>query len=297
MFFYTENMMKFAFSTEIPDDNNFESGFAIMGVPFDSTTSYKSGSRYGPKTVREASYNFESYNLHFNKTLSVKNYDIGDVNVTMGNYENTNLMLKDTVLSVLSMGLKPIVIGGEHTITNGVIQAIYEYDEDYFHNMTIIHLDAHFDMRDTYLGEKYSHATVLRRIHELKPKEIIQLGIRSAQKEEFEYIKKQENITYYTNYDVKYNKNEVLKYLEKINSPIYITVDIDVLDPSYAPSVGTPAPCGINPFDIQEIMGVLSKKETIGLDVVEVSSDTIGDSTSINAAQVIYDYLCLKSNR
>ena len=295
MFFYTENMMKFAFSTEFPEDYEVNSGFAIMGVPFDSTTSYKSGSRYGPKAVREASYNFESYNLHFDKTLTVENYDIGDVNVTNGNYENTNIMLKDTVLSVLKMGLKPIVIGGEHTVTNGVMQAIYDFDEDYFHDLTIVHLDAHFDMRDTYLGEKYSHATVLRRIHELNPKQIIQLGIRSAEYEEFDYVKKQDNVTYYTNYDLKNNKEEVLKTLDAIDTPIYITVDIDVLDPAYAPSVGTPAPCGITPFDLEEIMGILSKKDSIGLDVVEVSSDIIGDSTSINAAQVIYDYLCLKS--
>jgi agmatinase len=150
-------------------------------------------------------------------------------------------------------------------------------------------------MRDTYLDEKYSHATVLRRIHELKPKEIIQLGIRSAELEEFDYVKKHDDITYFTNYDIKNNIENVLDYLRKIESPIYITVDIDVLDPSYAPSVGTPAPCGITPFDLEEIIGILSLKESIGLDVVEVSADTIGDSTSINAAQVIYDYLCLKS--
>ena len=295
MFFYTENMMKFAFSSEMPEQNNFESGYAIMGVPFDSTTSYKSGSRYGPKAVREASYNFETYNLHFDKSLTVDSYDIGDIYITNGNYEKTNEMIIDTVLSVLSMGLKPIVIGGEHTITNGVLKAIYDYDEDYFHNLTIVHLDAHFDMRDTYLDEKYSHATVLRRIHELQPKEIIQLGIRSAELEELDYVKKQDNITYFTNYDIKNNFETVLDYLKKIESPIYITVDIDVLDPAYAPSVGTPSPCGISPFDLEEVIGILSQKESIGLDVVEVSSDTIGDSTSINAAQVIYDYLCLKS--
>lgn len=287
--------MKFAFSSEMPEQNNFEAGYAIMGVPFDSTTSYKSGSRYGPKAVREASYNFETYNLHFDKSLTVDSYDIGDIYITNGNYEKTNEMIIDTVLSVLSMGLKPIVIGGEHTITNGVLKAIYDYDEDYFHNLTIVHLDAHFDMRDTYLDEKYSHATVLRRIHELQPKEIIQLGIRSAELEELDYVKKQDNITYFTNYDIKNNFETVLDYLKKIESPIYITVDIDVLDPAYAPSVGTPSPCGISPFDLEEIIGILSQKESIGLDVVEVSSDTIGDSTSINAAQVIYDYLCLKS--
>lgn len=295
MFFYTENMTKFAFSTEIPEQSHFDSGYAIFGVAFDSTTSYKSGARYGPKAIREASYNFESYNLHFDTSLSVDAYDIGDVNVNYGDYESTHMMIADTVLSILDMGLKPIMMGGEHTVTNGVIQAIYDYDEDFFHELTIVHLDAHFDMRDEYLGEKYSHATVLRRIHELKPKQIIQLGIRSAEEEEFEFVKQQENITYYTNYQIRNDLKNILKHLEKIDTPIYITVDIDVLDPAYAPSVGTPSPCGINPFELEQIMGVLARKDTIGLDVVEVSADTIGDSTSINAAQVIYDYLCLKN--
>lgn len=295
MFFYTENMTKFAFSTEIPEQSHFDSGYAIFGVAFDSTTSYKSGARYGPKAIREASYNFESYNLHFDTSLNVDAYDIGDVNVNYGDYESTHMMIADTVLSILDMGLKPIMMGGEHTVTNGVIQAIYDYDEDFFHELTIVHLDAHFDMRDEYLGEKYSHATVLRRIHELKPKQIIQLGIRSAEEEEFEFVKQQENITYYTNYQIRNDLKNILKHLENIDTPIYITVDIDVLDPAYAPSVGTPSPCGINPFELEQIMGVLARKDTIGLDVVEVSADTIGDSTSINAAQVIYDYLCLKN--
>lgn len=293
MFFYADNMAKYAFSSQLTDD--VDEGYAIMGIPFDSTTSYKSGARYGPNAVREASYNFEVYNLRFDRQLTTPNYDIGDVQVNYGNYQQTNLMIKDTVRTVLEMGLTPIAIGGEHTITNGVVGAIRDYDEDLFSDMTIIHFDAHFDMRDEYLGEKYSHASVLRRIHELNPKEIIQLGIRSAEYEEHEYVKQQENITYYTSYQIQDNKEEILKQIKKIKSPIYITVDIDVLDPAYAPSVGTPASCGITPRDLEDFMRVLSQKNTIGLDVVEVSSDTIGDSTSINAAKVIYDYLCLQN--
>ena len=292
MFFYADNMAKYAFSSQLTDDVN--EGYAIMGIPFDSTTSYKSGARYGPNAVREASYNFEVYNLRFDRQLTVPNYDIGDVQVNYGNYQKTNTMIKDTVQTVLEMGLTPIAIGGEHTITNGVVSAISDYDEDLFSKMTVIHFDAHFDMRDEYLGEKYSHASVLRRIHELNPKEIIQLGIRSAEYEEHEYVKQQDNITYYTSYQIQDNKEEILKQIKKIKSPIYITVDIDVLDPAYAPSVGTPASCGITPRDLEDFMQVLSQKNTIGLDVVEVSSDTIGDSTSINAAKVIYDYLCLQ---
>ena len=286
-------MSKFAFSKDYEDEDN-PTGYAIMGVAFDSTTSYKSGSRYGPKAVREASYNFESYNITFDTTLTIDNYDIGDVTVTPGNYEQTNMMIKDTVNSLLDMELKPILIGGEHTVSNGVLQALKEHDPNHFKDLTIIHLDAHLDMRDEYLGEKCSHASVLRRIHELNPKEIIQIGIRSAQHDEYEFVKKQDNIQVYTNNDVKSDFNNIINKLDSIKNPIYITVDIDVLDPAYAPSVGTPAPCGITPYDLEKIIQTLSSKNVVGLDVVEVASENIGDITSVNAAKVIYDFLCLQ---
>ncbi|MDD6286657.1 agmatinase [Candidatus Methanosphaera massiliense] len=293
MFFYADNMMRFAFSEQL-DDNDYEPGYALMGIPFDSTTSYRAGSRYGPKAIREASYNFEAYNLRYDTSLSCYNYDIGDVQVNYGNYEETDYMIKDTVLSLIDMGLSPIAMGGEHTITAGVLGAIHDYDEEYFNDLTVIHFDAHFDMRDTYLGEIYSHASVLRRVHEMNPKEIIQLGIRSAEYDEYQYVKSQDNISYYTSQDIQDDKESVLGVLEKVKGPVYLTVDIDVLDPAYAPSVGTPAPCGLTPRDMEDFIEVLAPKETIGMDLVEVSSDTIGDSTSVNAAKIIYDFLCLQ---
>ena len=293
MFFYADNMMRFAFSEQL-DDTDYEPGYALMGIPFDSTTSYRAGSRYGPKAIREASYNFEAYNLRYDTSLSCYNYDIGDVQVNYGNYEETDYMIKDTVLSLIDMGLSPIAMGGEHTITAGVLGAIHDYDEEYFNDLTVIHFDAHFDMRDIYLGEIYSHASVLRRVHEMNPKEIIQLGIRSAEYDEYQYVKSQDNISYYTSQDIQDDKESVLKVLEKVKGPVYLTVDIDVLDPAYAPSVGTPAPCGLTPRDMEDFIEVLAPKETIGMDLVEVSSDTIGDSTSVNAAKIIYDFLCLQ---
>ena len=285
--------MRFAFSEQL-DDNDYEPGYALMGIPFDSTTSYRAGSRYDPKAIREASYNFEAYNLRYDTSLSCYNYDIGDVQVNYGNYEETDYMIKDTVLSLIDMGLSPIAMGGEHTITAGVLGAIHDYDEEYFNDLTVIHFDAHFDMRDTYLGEIYSHASVLRRVHEMNPKEIIQLGIRSAEYDEYQYVKSQDNISYYTSQDIQDDKESVLGVLEKVKGPVYLTVDIDVLDPAYAPSVGTPAPCGLTPRDMEDFIEVLAPKETIGMDLVEVSSDTIGDSTSVNAAKIIYDFLCLQ---
>lgn len=294
MFFYADNMMNFAFS-EILNDDDYMPGYGLFGVPFDSTTSYMAGSRYGPKAIREASYNFESYNMRFNKDVSAVCYDIGDVQVNNGNYDATNMMIKDTVKSLLEMDLRPIALGGEHTISNGVLGGIYEFDEELYHDMTIVHFDAHFDMRDTYLGEKFSHAAVLRRAYEFNPREVIQLGIRSAERDEFEYVKCHDNINYFSSYDIKDNISSVINYLKRIDSPVYITFDVDVLDPAYAPSVGTPASCGITPFDVEDLLAVVCMKDVVGIDVVEVSSNTIGDPTSVNAAKVVYDFLTYKS--
>ncbi len=293
MFFYADDMMRFAFSQQL-NDEDYEPGFAIMAAGFDSTTTYKTGSRYGPKAIREASYNFELFNMSFNKELDCNVYDIGDIQVVHGNFEKTDVMIQDTVKTVLDMDLKPILIGGEHTISQSVLKAIKKHDQESFEELTIIHFDAHFDMRDTYQSEKYSHATVLHRIHELSPKQIIQIGIRSANIDEYNYVEKQDDITYFTSKDVKDNLESIIDFLESIDGSIYITVDIDVLDPAYAPSVGTPASCGITPFDLEDMIHVLALKDVVGLDVVEVSSDKIGDITSINASKVIYDFLCLQ---
>lgn len=293
MFFYAENMMKFAFSEEF-DDDVYEEGYAILGVGFDSTTSYRPGARNGPRAVREASYNFEQYNLRFGTTLTTTSYDIGDVQVNPGNFQTTGMMITDTVNDLLEKNLTPIMIGGEHTVTYSVIKALHDFDVESFSDLVVVHLDAHFDMRDDYLGEKYSHASVLRRVHELNPKEIIQIGIRSAEYEEHEYVKEHDDISYFSSYQLQQDSNKLFEKLNQINAPVYITIDIDVLDPAYAPSVGTPAPCGLTPMMVEDIIYTLSHKNVVGLDVVEVASDKIGDQTSINAAKIIYDFLSLQ---
>ena len=296
MFLNTNPSQIYAFSQLIPEDNNVNNGYVIVGVPFDSTTCYLSGSRYGPYAIRESSYNFEVFNFQLKKKLDIESYDIGDIDVTPGNYLKTHLKIKDTINEVQKLNLKPITIGGEHTITCGVLESIKEYDPEEFKDLTVVVLDAHLDMRDSYLEEKYSHATTMRRVLDLEPKQIIQLGIRSACEEEYLFVKDNEKIEIYTNRDIIENKKEVLNKLSSIKTPVYISVDIDVLDPSFAPSVGTPASCGLSPLDIEDIIFTLSKCNVKGLDIVEVSSNTLGDSTSINASKIIYDFLTMKSN-
>jgi agmatinase len=144
------------------------------------------------------------------------------------------------------------------------------------------------------MGEKYSHATVMRRIFELKPKKIIQLGVRSASLEEKDFVKENsEKIDYYTPSYVNSNMEQLESFLNEIKGPIYISIDMDVLDPTNAPSVGNPTPCGLNSFQIEKFLEILSKKEVLGLDLVEIASKEIGDITSINGAKIIYDFLIL----
>lgn len=328
MLFYTHNPSKFAFSRETSDIDNLKNidshfspksletpkaetpkAFGLVGVPFDSTTTYRPGARFGPAAVREASYNFENYNLTFDCNLDVSLFDFGDLEVVPGNFKKTCHKLEDTVSELLNRGLTPIIIGGDHSISYGVLKAIKSHKtQNSFSDVTVIHFDAHMDIIDCYAGEKYSHATVMRRIFELAPQKIIQLGVRSASREEKDFVGKhniktheitvntreEPQIEYFTASDIRQDMGLIENILDEIEGPIYLSVDIDVLDPSEAPSVGTPAPAGISAWHMEKIISILARKEVIGLDLVEVAADRRGDITSINAAKILYDFLCLQ---
>jgi len=292
MYLYTENPLKFAFSHDFEESNQKDSPyFGILGVPFDSTTTYQPGARFGPFFVREASYNFEKYNIFSDKILDANVSDIGNLEVVPGNLEKTCTHLESVISSMSEDGLIPLTIGGEHSLSYGVINSINAQHN--LQDVTILHFDAHMDLRDDYMGEKYSHATVMRRIHDKNPSKIIQMGIRSSSPEEVEFARKN-GINFYTPHDIKEDLRKMGKIISQIDGPLYVTVDIDVLDPAYAPSVGTPSPCGINPEELESLIFHLKGKEVIGFDVVEVSSTSIGDITSINAAKILLDFLFLQ---
>ena len=246
-----------------------------------------------PESVREASYNFERYNLILNKNISAEVYDFGDLEVVPGNFKKTCSNLKTTISEILAMKMVPITIGGDHSISYCVLKAMDESHGFEINDITIIHFDAHMDMRDLYIGEKYSHATVMHRIFDLNPKNIIQIGIRSASMDESSFASKQ-NIKTFKSCDVDENINEIIELIEKIHGPIYLSFDIDVLDPAYAPSVGTPSSCGLTPKQVEKLIYSFKGKEIVGFDMVEVSSTQIGDITSLNAAKIIYDLLSLQ---
>ena len=288
MLLNTYEPWKFAFSAGTDFDNIKEDSYGIIGVPFDSTTSYHSGSRLGPIVVREASYGFEKYNTNFKSDLDCTFYDFGDVNVVPGNCEATCKIVEDTVNELLDLNLKPITIGGEHSASIGVIKALAdEYDK-----LTVVHLDAHRDLAFDFMGEKYSHATVMRRAHEFGV-DLVQIGIRSASFEEEEFVDSTYNIRTFKNNEVHRHMDAVEYYLTTVDTPIYLSIDMDVLDPAIAPSVGNPTPGGLFTSEIENVIKSLAFKEIVGMDVVETATDRLGENTAVSAAKIIYDFLSL----
>ena len=286
MLLNTYEPWKFAFSSENEDIK--KDSYGIIGVPFDSTTSYHSGARLGPIVVREASFGFEKYNTIFNKELTTTFYDFGDVNVIPGNCEQTCAIVEDTVNEILDLNLKPIIIGGEHSASIGSIKALSERYE----KLTVIHLDAHRDLAFDFIGEKYSHATVMRRAHEMGVN-LVQIGIRSSSAEEEEYVKSTYDIQTFKNKDTHKHMDAIEYYIANIDGPIYVSIDMDVVDPAIAPSVGNPTPGGLFVSEIENILETLCRKNIVGLDVVETATDRLGENTAVVAAKIIYDFLTL----
>lgn len=314
MLFNTYEPWKFAFSSESIDlydldvseskgDNESNDEFAkskkwgIIGVPFDSTCSYHHGSRYGPTIIREASFGFEQYNSTFEKILEGEFYDCGDLNVVHGNCSKTCDALKDSVKELIGADIKPVLIGGEHSVSIGSVKALADTeDSGDLSDITIIHLDAHRDIIDEYIGEKDSHATIMRRVYDLNPKELIQIGIRSFSIEEKEFVESQDNIVSFLAKDLFDDFEILLNKLSSIEGKAYISIDMDVIDPAFAPSVGNPTPNGLHPVDIENIFDALANNENvdiIGFDLVEVASDKLGDITAVLAAKIVYDFLTL----
>ena len=311
MLFNTFEPGKFAFSAESIDlyelDNDSQSKdsalfvkskkWGIIGVPFDSTCSYHHGSRYGPTIIREASFGFEQYNSTFEKLLDGEFYDCGDLNVVHGNCSKTCDSLEDAVGELIGSNIKPILIGGEHSVSIGSVKALCGKEESNdLSDITVIHLDAHRDIIDTYIGEKDSHATIMRRVYDLNPKELIQIGIRSFSIEEKEFVEGQKNICSFLAKDLFDDFDALLEKLDSIEGKLYISIDMDAIDPAFAPSVGNPTPNGLHPIDVENIFETLANNENIdviGFDLVEVASDRLGDMTAVLAAKIIYDFLTL----
>ena len=257
------------------------SGIIMLGMPFDGTVSYRSGSRFAPEQLRLASWGLEEYSPYFDKHLEDCNYnDAGDLELPLGNTVKSLEVIRKNVEEIYRDGKKVFGIGGEHLVTLPEIQAVSKYID----NLAIVHFDAHTDLREEYLGEKLSHSAVIRHSADIVGFENLkQIGIRSGMKEEFELMKKYNTLCH------KYEELEVLK-----DKNIFVTVDLDVLDTSIMPGTGTPEAGGLNFNELIGWFKYLSKFNIIGADVVELAPDydASGASTAV-ATKVIRELLMI----
>lgn len=258
-------------------EDDFESSTAVLfGVPFDGTTSFKPGARFAPNAMREDSWAIESYSPYLDLDLEdLKLFDYGNLELPFGDKKNALRMIQEHVQNIIDVNKIPIMIGGEHLVSLAPIKALSKKYDD----LHVIHFDAHTDLREDYLGEALSHATVMKRIYDqLGDGKVNQFCIRSGLKEEFEWAKKHTHLEKFT-----YNTLEsCVKRLK--DKAVYITIDLDVLDPSVFPGTGTPEPGGIDFHDMMNIIKSLSKlNNVVGMDVVELSPkyDASGVSTAV----------------
>ena len=263
---------------------------SLLGVPYDGTCCFRPGARFGPSAVREDSYGIETYCPQLNLDLEDINFtDIGSLDVPLGDAKLTLDYIRDATDILLKKNLKPLIIGGEHSITSGVIKSIITNYPD----LIMLQLDAHADLRDEWLGSKFSHACTMKRCLEILPsKKIFQIGIRSGTKSEFLEMNNSKRLIQHTLGKNAKSLEEALKSFK--GRPIYLTFDLDWFDPSIMPGTGTPEPGGYFWRDFAAIIDVIKSHNLIGADVVELSPklDNTGIS-SILAAKVIRSLIML----
>ena len=246
------------------------SAFAIIPFPIDATTTYQSGARNGPKAIMEASSHMEL----FDEENKIEPYRAGiftstEIPVSTTGPISVLKQVERRVRSVIKAGKFPIVLGGEHTGTCGAVAALRKkYGE-----LTVLQLDAHADMREVYLGTKWNHACVGRRVVDSGAK-LVQVGIRSMSEEEERFLKKSENIKTFFASEVKSNLGDVTKgIVGDLSGNVYITIDLDVFDTGIMPAVGTPEPGGLSWFEAIDILRevVLSNCNIVGFDIMELA--------------------------
>lgn len=255
-----------------------EGSICLFGAPFDSTTSFRPGSRFGPGAIREASFGLETFSPALGADLEDCSYmDIGDPELPFGDPTFALSIIEGKASGILSENRIPFLLGGEHLVSLGAIRAAAKAYPD----MRVIHLDAHADLRDEYLGMKLSHATVMRRVCDLLGSDAVsQIGIRSCTREEFALAS-----------TLGCPPDDIVAKVG--GKPCYITCDLDILDPSILPGTGTPEPGGLMFSELTRILvSLITKLNIIGLDVVELAPQLDPSGVSaITAAKVVRECL------
>lgn len=261
------------------DKSYREADTVLFGAPYDSTTSFRPGTRFGPSAMRMESFGIETYSPMQDKDLvdDTKVFDSGDLELPFGAPEPALKMIEERSAQILEDGKRPFLLGGEHLVTLGAFRAVQKKYPD----VVIIHFDAHADLREDYLGNPLSHACVLRRIHDLVGDgRIFQFGIRSGTREEFAFMKSG-HVT--TEPFTSATLAKVVKSIPK-KTPLYLTIDMDVLDPSEFPGTGTQEAGGFRyPQLVEDVRLICSRLNVVALDNVELNPglDSTGRSTAL----------------
>jgi len=255
----TENIVTFVGCKSSYEDSDI----VLFGAPFDSTTSYRPGTRFGPSAIRTESIGLETYSPYSDGDLTeCKIFDSGDLVLPFGSAERALDEIYDRTKNIVNDGKIPFMLGGEHTVTFGAFRAVVEKYPD----VHMIHFDAHTDLRDTYYGEYLSHATVIKRCYDLVgDKKIFHFGLRSGAKDEFVFAQEHNTI-----------EKHSCKTLDKVlpllkDKPVYITIDLDCMDPSFFPGTGTPESGGISFMDLLDSILKMSHLKVVGMDLNELS--------------------------
>lgn len=273
--------------TFIGCDASFEEAeIVLFGAPFDSTTSYRPGARFGSAAMRHESFGLETYSPYQDKDLTdYKIFDSGDLELCFGSSEYALKEIEERASLIINHGKLPVLIGGEHLVTLGSVRAAVKEWKD----LHIIHFDAHADLREDYLGAKLSHACVMRRCHEiLGDGRIHQFCIRSGDREEFRFAGQHTDMH---KFDFS-GLSELVTELKEKKVPVYFTIDLDCLDPSIFPGTGTPEAGGVSFMELLNAMLLVSQTNVVAADVNELAPmlDTTGVSTA-TAGKVLRELL------
>ena len=266
-----------------------QSRYVIVGVPYDHTSTYRSGSRFAPRAIRDASLNIETYSMRTGVDLErVPLHDAGDLHI-VDDASLTLDRLSQVTKDILSAKKMPVIIGGEHTITQGPVRSLPR-------SVGVVSFDAHGDLRDEYGGGKLSHATVLRRITEIVGTDgVLICGVRALCEEEVEFIQNH-NVQNMTPWGIR--EVGIAKTIERIKAftqrfeHTYLTIDTDVLDPAFAPGVANPEFNGLTPDELLTLASaVADDKRMIGFDLVEVCPNYDTGATAVAAARLIFEMI------
>jgi agmatinase len=283
---------------DIPDEYNTDGAkFAVLPIPFEGTVSYGKGTAGGPNAIIKASHNLEYYDDETDSEPFEEGIQTFSPLVLSGSHEEHQVQIHEAVKEILQRNENRVLIslGGEHSISFGIVKA---FKERYEH-LSVLHLDAHLDLRDNFEGTHFSHACVMKRISELHVP-LVQCGIRSMDIEE-KHRSEQINTKVFKMPDILYDKYWMDKAIDSLTQDVYITIDVDCFDPSIMPATGTPEPGGIDYYQIISFLKlVIEKKNVVAIDIVELAPIDGMHSCDYTIAKIVYKiiaYLSLKKNR